>query len=155
MAIPAKGTWTVRGTTLVKSTKLSQGGESADSGSIFFSIGSSDIIRPDGQESGHDHWRWWVAVKAPGALSPIIQANMDDHRAETRGIPGHPRPAGQGWKHHRPTARLSMRRPRLIAAISRREAAVCFSHIRWSLPQISGVFTGFHTGHGLESRPRR
>src|SRR5215475_3294486 len=49
---PAKGTWTVRGTSLVRSTTLMPGQAIADSGSFFFFDWIVDHLLPDGRPVG-------------------------------------------------------------------------------------------------------
>src|SRR5436190_7150302 len=75
--VPAKGTWTVRGTSLVRSATLTPGQAIADSGSFFFFDWIVDLILPDGRAVGTIMASGWGgAAKPPGAPSAILQANM-------------------------------------------------------------------------------
>src|SRR2546428_2149728 len=75
--VPAKGTWTVRGTSLVRSTTLTPGQAIADSGSFFFFDWIVDLILPDGRPVGTIMASGWGgAAKPPGAPSAILRANM-------------------------------------------------------------------------------
>ncbi len=75
--VPAKGTWTVRGTSLVRSTTLTPGQAIADSSSFFFFDWIVDLILPDGRPVGTIMASGWGgAAKPPGAPSAILQANM-------------------------------------------------------------------------------
>src|SRR5262249_33582660 len=74
---PAKGTWTVRGTLLARSTTMSPGNAIADSAAAFFFDWILDLRQPDGSQVGTIMASGWGgADKPPGAPSSFLQANM-------------------------------------------------------------------------------
>lgn len=74
---PAKGTWTVRGTFLSRSTTMSPGNAIADSGAAFFFDWVFDLRQVDGTHVGTIMASGWGgAAKPPGAPSTFVQADM-------------------------------------------------------------------------------
>jgi len=74
---PAKGTWTVRGTLLSRSTALSPGNAVSDSGASFFFDWVFDLRQVDGTQIGTIMASGWGgAAKPPGSPSSFIQANV-------------------------------------------------------------------------------
>ena len=74
---PAKGTWTVRGNILIRSTTPSPGVAIADSSAFFFFDWIVDIMQSDGTPIGTLMASGWGgAAKPPGAPSTFLQANM-------------------------------------------------------------------------------
>ena len=74
---PAKGTWTVRGTLLFRSTATSPGNAVADSGAAFFFDWVFDVRQVDGTQVGTIMASGWGgAAKPPGAPASFLQANM-------------------------------------------------------------------------------
>jgi uncharacterized protein (TIGR03437 family) len=74
---PAKGTWTVRGTLVARSTTLSPGNALADSAAAFVFDWAFDIRHVDGTQIGTIMASGWGgADKPPGAPSSFVQANM-------------------------------------------------------------------------------
>jgi len=75
--VPAKGTWTVRGTQLIRSTNLTPGQAIADSGAVFFFDWIVDLLQEDSRLVGTIMASGWGgAARPPGASSSILQANM-------------------------------------------------------------------------------
>jgi hypothetical protein len=138
--VPAKGTWTVRGTSLVRTTTLTPGQAIADSSSFFFFDWIVDLILPDGRPVGTIMASGWGgAAKPPGAPSAILQANMTitGGTGAYLGIRGQ---AGQGGNTIAPR-NASMREDpayrRLLGGGKRRYV---FHILPLETPQILGLF---------------
>jgi len=137
---PAMGTWTVRGTSLIRSTTLTPGQAIADSGSFFFFDWIVDILPPDGRPVGTIMASGWGgATKPPGAPSAILQANMTitGGTGAYLGIRGQ---AGQGGNTIAPR-NASMREDpayRRILGVGKRRYV--FHIIPMESPQITAVF---------------
>jgi hypothetical protein len=74
---PAKGTWTVRGTFVGRTTTLSPGNAIADSAASFFFDWIVDLRQVDGNQIGTlMATGWGGTAKPPGAPSFFLQANV-------------------------------------------------------------------------------
>jgi uncharacterized protein (TIGR03437 family) len=74
---PARGTRTVRGSLLARSTGMSPGSAIADSGAAFFFDWVVDLRQTDGTQVGTIMASGWGgAAKPPGSPASFVQANM-------------------------------------------------------------------------------
>ena len=138
--IPAKGTWTVRGTSLVRSTTLTPGQAIADSSSFFFFDWIVDLILPDGRPVGTIMASGWGgATKPPGAPSTILQANMTitGGTGAYLGIRGQ---GGQGGNTIAPRNASMREDPAYRRILGGGKRRYVFHIIPLETPQIAGIF---------------
>ncbi len=138
--VPAKGTWTVRGTMLVRSTTLTPGQAIADSGSFFFFDWIVDLIMPDGRAVGTIMASGWGgADKPPGAPSAILQANMaiTGGTGAYLGIRGQ---GGQGGNTIAPRSASMREDPAYRRILGGGKRRYVFHIVPLESPQISGLF---------------
>ena len=136
----AKGTWTVRGTSLVRSTTLTPGQAIADSSSFFFFDWIVDLILPDGRPVGTIMASGWGgAAKPPGAPSAILQANMTitGGTGAYLGIRGQ---AGQGGNTIAPRGASMREDPAYRRILGGGKRRYVFHIIPLETPQITGFF---------------
>jgi hypothetical protein len=138
--VPAKGTWTVRGTSLVRSTTLTPGQAIADSGSFFFFDWIVDLLRPDGNPVGTIMASGWGgATKPPGSTSAILQANMaiTGGTGAYLGIRGQ---AGQGGNTIAPRSASMREDPAYRRILGGGKRRYVFQIIPMEYPQITTMF---------------
>jgi hypothetical protein len=138
--VPAKGTWTVRGTSLVRSTTLTPGQAIADSTSFFFFDWIVDLLLLDGSPVGTIMASGWGgATKPPGAPSAILQANMTitGGTGAYLGIRGQ---AGQGGNTIAPRSASMRKDPAYRRVLGGGKRRYVFHIIPLESPQITGLF---------------
>jgi hypothetical protein len=138
--VPAKGTWTVRGTSLVRSTTLTSGQAIADSGSFFFFDWIVDLLLPDGRPVGTIMASGWGgATRPPGAASAILQANMTvtGGTGAYLGIRGQ---AGQGGNTIAPRNASMREDPAYRRILGGGKRRYVFQIIPLEYPQLTAVF---------------
>src|SRR5262245_1862204 len=138
--VPAKGTWTVRGTTLIRSTTVTPGQAIADSVSFFFFDWIVDLLLPDGRAVGTIMASGWGgASKPPGAASAILQANMTvtGGTGAYLGIRGQ---AGQGGNTIAPRTASMREDPAYRRILGGGKRRYVFQIIPMEVPQITAVF---------------
>ena len=138
--VPAKGAWTVRGTTLIRSTTLTPGQAIADSGAIFFFDWIVDLVLPDGRQVGTIMATGWGGAPKPtGAPSPILQANMTvtGGTGAYLGIRGQ---GGQGGNTIGPRSASMREDPAYRRILGGGKRRYVFHIIPLEPPQITGLF---------------
>ena len=138
--VPAKGTWTVRGTQLIRSTNLTPGQAIADSGAVFFFDWIVDLLQEDSRLVGTIMASGWGgAARPPGASSSILQANMTitGGTGAYLGIRGQ---AGQGGNTIAPRNASMREDPAYRRILGGGKRRYVFQIIPTERPQVTAVF---------------
>jgi hypothetical protein len=143
--VPAKGTWTARGTYLFRSTTLTPGRAIADSSAAFIFDWMVDLILPDGRTVGTIMATGWGGTgKTPSGPSSFLAGNMTivGGTGAYLGIRGQ---AGQGGNTISPRDASMREDPAYRRILGGGKRRYVFHIIPLESPQITGIFHGDFT----------